>query len=221
MLWNDLTTTTSPNQSYPWGATSRRYQDLIAAGTITAGTDPLPYSIDNNNDFAGGFFYFYPPVGTGAFPDTIDDGSDFTPYIAAPGRFYMDVTNAASSGVWANEHWFDFGANMFEYETVPLTSYVYTSATAGASLCDTTDNVLATKSGTTYTCPAQYTCMQSADGGEHCGVIRSYLMPTAGWQGYSWEVHTLGKSVNGSSQPIHTQYGKTSFRCARDVEPAK
>ncbi len=81
--------------------------------------------------------------------------------------------------------------------------------------------VLATKSGSTYTCPAQYTCMQAADGGEHCGVIRSYLMPTAGWQGYSWEVHTIGKGVNGSSQPIHTQYGKTSFRCARDVESAK
>jgi hypothetical protein len=49
-----------------------------------------------------------------AVPDTLSNDLDLSPYIAAPGRFILDLTSKKSAS-GDGEGWYDYGANMMEY----------------------------------------------------------------------------------------------------------
>jgi hypothetical protein len=217
LLWGSST--------YPWGSADRNYQDmggLTAFEKVDGTTAITNYTINNLNDDSGGNFYFYPSnsnPSTGITPDTVDNGTDFTPYIASPGRFTLDVTLLAATGTYANDHWYDVGANMFEYRALASSNF----ASNQASFCDTSDGVANTGT-TTSTCPTtagQTTCTTVNYAGKYlCGYQRGGPMPGINWQGGSWEVHGIptGGADNNYVEPMQTQYGKTGFRCARPAE---
>jgi hypothetical protein len=249
-LWG---TTGGSVNAYPWGAGSRNFQALGGdTAWKNAGYPAITtWTIDNLNDYSGGYFYTYPasngdtaanpsnpstgPLGYMSIPDTIDSTgqaarlllADFTPYIASPGRFTPDMTalGATAGTVYAGEHWFDLASNLFEYKAIPTTSF----ATQNNTFCDTTGGVL--NSGTTAsTCDATAgsPCTRANyQGKQLCGYLRGVaaddktvdsIMPSVGWEGGSWEVHAIATGGNGSTQPMHTQYGKAGFRCARAAE---
>jgi hypothetical protein len=183
----------------------------LAAYNAAHPTDPLlitSYTIDFWNSNLGfstgaGDFYFYPPVGTlgkGTIPDTLTTGTDTSPYIAAPGRFVIDLTTFRTTN--GTEGWQDFGANMMEFTAVPSSSW---TTNAGA-FCDA--------SGTGGTGAA---CMTNTSP-PVAGILRAAVMPAVAWEGGSWEGHDVAPATDNFNEPMHTQYGKAGFRCARAAE---
>ena len=179
---------------------------------------PIGAPLDSNLGSSTGLgdFYYYPSWVSNDPPwaanvSTLFSGTDLTPYIAAPGRFTVDLTTLRSAD---GEGWQDYGANMMEYlET-------YSQTTNAGEYCDTTDPVTLTaaqvKAGAT--CPAG-TCgrINLATGDTDCGTVRATQMPPIPWEGGSWEGH--GIQLYGYNEPAHTQYGKAGFRCVRPAEP--
>ena len=166
-------------------------------------------------------------------PDTIDNGTDFSPYIASPGRFVPDTTayKATTGSVYAGDAWQDVAANLFEYHALPQSSF-----NSGGIFCDTSDGVLTNpNANSTTSCPttengvATEACVRANYQGKYvCGFERGSgtaaapvsAMPSVRWQGGSWEVHAIpvgGYGFQGSYQ-MNTQYGKAGFRCARKAE---
>jgi len=215
---------------YPWGAGSATVPPVLfstqAEGALVtqannAGYAITDYTVDWHNSNLGsstglGDFYYYPSWVSNDPPwaanvSTLFSGTDLTPYIAAPGRFTVDLTTLRSAD---GEGWQDYGANMMEYlET-------YSQTTNAGEYCDTTDPVTLTaaqvKAGAT--CPAG-TCgrINLATGDTDCGTVRATQMPPIPWEGGSWEGH--GIQLYGYNEPAHTQYGKAGFRCVRPAEP--
>ena len=234
------------SSDYPWGTGSRNYQDLggyTAFSKVSDTTAITAWTIDNLNDYSGGFFYYYPksgdatnanpqtgPLGFNSILDTTDEQTgrlnlaDFTPYIAAPGRFIPDVSSLKATGVYTGDGWQDLAANLFEYRSIPVGNF----ATQNNNFCDTSAGVLNTGSGTTNCDSTQGEPCTRANyqGKQLCGYVRGSgsasapvsIMPTVGWEGGSWEVHAIAKGGLGSNQPMHTQYGKAGFRCVRPTE---
>jgi hypothetical protein len=163
----------------------------------------------NNNSFNNnpGDFYFFPNLGNlTEEPAEVDNGTDLTPYIAAPGRFVLDVTSFAG-----NEGWQDLAANMLEITEE-------SSVTGSATFCDCG----AYTTGDQGSLPA---CTCPSPGGTpdtKPGVVRATDLPTAPWVGGSWEGHETADphdppylQVHAYDEPLQTQYGKSGFRCVR------
>jgi hypothetical protein len=219
--------------TYPWGNDSRLWNTIKPKpATYEFNQD---YTINNLNEQE--YFYFYPDPGnpvslpakagvTDGIIDTLDDGDDYSPYIAAPGRFARDITalTATAGSIFGGDSWMDVGANMFEFHQLPVAQWNQQSS----QFCDTSGNLPAPNS-TTYpnnpnNCPLAGTgntscTVQGGDGNvQECGILRATL-PYELWQGGSWEVHVIpGGPDNDYGEPLQTQYGKTSFRCARAAE---
>jgi hypothetical protein len=244
-LWGaqaGVTPVTSNN--YPWGSDNRNWQAKGGLSAYTAANNASPngiaitdWTVDNLNDTGGGNFYFYPTNSNQYLiniPDTIDNGADYSPYIASPGRFLLDASlaSATAGSVYANDNWYDVAANLFEYRAIPATSF-----NGGGILCDTTQNVLTNpNANSTTSCPTTdpygvkgTQCVRANYKGLYeCGFVRGSgdptapvsKMPSAGWEGGSWEVHGIpvgNYGLYGSFQ-MNTQYGKAGFRCARNAE---
>ena len=233
------------SSTYPWGSTSRNFQALGGDTAWMNAGFPLitSYTIDNLNDDSGGYFYYYPdanqnpatgPLGAASIVDTVDSQTganirlslaDFTPYIAAPGRFTPDITSltATAGTIYGGDAWYDVAANLFEYHALAAANFKQDST----FFCDTSDGVL--NSGTdASTCAGGTTaCTRKNYKNQYlCGFIRgtgaanTSIMPGINWQGGSWEVHGIptGGADNNYVEPMETQYGKTGFRCARPAE---
>jgi len=223
-------------EQYPWDTTGvntflpadytytttggHNYENFVpgtphyAGGGLNAGKNAVDLTVNwNNNSFSSndGFFYYYPNGGTGPTdqPASIGTGLDYSPFIAAPGRFYLDATAiTAASG----DSWQDLGANMLE-----ITS---TSEGGGDVFCDCSTGGQATKAAS---------CPNACPGATTYGVPRNggTAFPTVRWEGGSWEGHTSADPAStpyfagndtGYSFPLQTQYGKAGFRCARAPE---
>jgi hypothetical protein len=191
---------------------------LITQYAASHGTTPIDITVNwlnGSNVNNGGSFYFYPgyvasnPPGT---PDTLSDGIDLSPFIASPGRFYLDVTAAKSSSFAGNEGWQDLGANMLEMRAVAPASV---NVPGGNQFCDCT--------GITAGGSGACSCLSKS------GVIRATNLPNASYDGGSWEGHTsfnpastanfVVPSASNADWPTWAQYGKIGFRCARPAEP--
>ncbi len=249
----DTTYPTVPPGVSGVAAYSRNFQDLgTAAGTtgykewgLLGYPTSTTYTINNLNDNGSGNFYFYPnnanpaaPAGFAGIPDTVDPtgtdhGLDFSPYIAAPGRFVPDVSayKATAGSVYAGDAWQDLAANLFEYHGLPAANF-----DSGGIFCDTSGGVATNpNANSTSSCPttengiASTNCDRADSTGKYlCGFVRGSgtpaapvsKMPGIRWQGGSWEVHAVpvgGYGFQGSYQ-MNTQYGKAGFRCARKAE---
>lgn len=182
-LWGD--------DAYPWGPTRYPTEGVTNANYETQ-TVNWGNAIPNNSVF----FYRFPAFG---------DGLDTSGYIAAPGRFPLDLTALRTA---ADEGWMDVGANLMEMsEAEPSTARFcdYSVRGAGESfdpVCEFTDAF-----------------------GTNQGVLRAANgISKSMWIGGSWEGHgsfNLTAAVpfrrewyTGAQQfPLQTQYGKTGFRC--------
>jgi len=201
-----------PNPSY-------RNVPLINQYAASHHTTPVALTVNwlnGSNVNNGGSFYFYPgyvasdPPGT---PDTLSNGLDLTPFIASPGRFFLDVTAAKSSSFAGNEGWQDLGANMLEMRAIAPASV---NVPGGSTFCDCTG--ITTGGGAGCSCLAK------------SGVTRATGLPNASYDGGSWEGHTsfnpastanfVLPSASAADWPTWAQYGKIGFRCARPAEPA-
>jgi hypothetical protein len=210
---------------YPWGATFIPNYGALNTTYVTAGGNPIiPQPAVNNtvnwcNDSYSnhpGDFYFYPNGGgLGQAPSCIGTGRDYSPFIAAPGRFFLDVTALKSPSYAGTEGWQDLGANMME-----ITALTALTGGATSTFCDCG----ATNNGETNncTCPAPGSTPPTKP-----GVIRATGVVHAQWSGGSWEGHSnnaqpeskpyFGAQAYGGF-PLQTQYGKAGFRCARPAE---
>jgi hypothetical protein len=145
-----------------------------------------------------GDFYYYPSfpdnLPNGAVPDTLSNTLDLSPYIAAPGRFFLDRTYANSTSYAGDEGWHDVGADMIEWDSA-------SAFTGTQTFCDES-GVLAT--GETDTCTG--------------GVIRGTKLPEADILGGSWEGHQVIEQLS-ANWSFYRQYGKLGIRCARPAEP--
>jgi hypothetical protein len=192
------------------------YTGAIAAGT--PGYNAVDLTVNwNNSSFGGnaGLFYFYPNGGGGPTdaPDSVGNGYDFSPFIAAPGRFYLDTTAILSPSGAGTEGWQDLGANMLEMtDTVEGGTAVFCDCSTGGS----TTKVAACSA---YSCPntTPTTWPIPLNGGT--------ALPEVRWEGGSWEGHEPANpasppyfSDSAYSEPVQTQYGKAGFRCARAPE---
>jgi hypothetical protein len=191
---------------------------LINQYAAANGTTPVAITVNwlnGSNANNGGSFYFYPgfvasdPPGT---PDTLSSGLDLSPFIAAPGRFALDVTAALSPSYDGNEGWQDLGANMLELRAIDPGGV----NTAGTNtLCDCTGNT----AGGLGSC----SCLTLS------GVIRATGLPSTSYDGGSWEGHStfnpadtkhfVVPAASDGDWPLWAQYGKIGFRCARPAEP--
>jgi hypothetical protein len=178
----------------------------------------------NNDSYGGNYgdFYFYPNGGNLVTPhESVTSGLDYSPFIAAPGRFYLDETYI-KAGDGATEGWMDLTANMLEMTTT------VSSAGSGDAFCDCSSGGQATDSGL---------CNNGTSGPYKCSTANGDLpypvphlggiaMPRYYWVGGSWEGHPNAdpntppfSSRGGYGEPFQTQYGKAGFRCARALEP--
>jgi len=191
------------------------YTGAVKAGT--AGFNAVDLTVNwNNNSFSANYgnFYFYPNGGTGPTdePASVLSGLDLTPYIAAPGRFYLDKTAILSPSGAGTEGWQDLGANMLE---------ITSTGEGGATVfCDCSTGGQAAKPAACSTAcpnttPVMYPIVRNGGTG----------FPSMRWEGGSWEGHETANpaippyfSDNNYTEPIQTQYGKASFRCARAPE---
>jgi hypothetical protein len=200
---------------YPWAGTSilpapypgnQAITGLAACGPLR--NDSVNCTVDwfDGGQGAGtqGDFYYYPSwvdnVPNEFVPSTLDNTLDLTPYIAAPGRFYLDRSVQASTSFGDGEGWQDIGANMLELAPgSPPT-------TGSGSFCDES-GVLAP--GESYNCGTN-------------GILRASNLPATNILGGSWEGH--GPQETYADLPnywsAYRQYGKTGIRCAREAEPA-
>jgi hypothetical protein len=192
------------------------YTGAILAGT--AGYNAVDLTVNWNNDsYAGnpGLFYFYPSGGgnpTDA-PGSVGSGYDYSPFIAAPGRFYLDRTYINSPSGAGTEGWQDLGANMLEMtDTLESGTSVFCD-------CSTGGQAMAATGCTTYSCPntSPTTWPIPRNGGT--------ALPSVRWEGGSWEGHNGADpstppyfSDSDFTEPLQTQYGKAGFRCARAAE---
>jgi hypothetical protein len=214
------------------GTTSHYYQNFVPGtnyytGPIAAGTagyNAVDLTVNWNNDSFGGNpgdFYYYPNGGggptdppasvlsTGSIP-----GLDYSPFIAAPGRFYLDKTAILSPSGAGTEGWQDLGANMLE-----MTDTL--SGTATAVFCDCSSGGQVTAATTCPTaCPNTNPKVYPIPRNGGVG------LPEIAWEGGSWEGHTAASPAaatyftkGGYTEPLQTQYGKAGFRCARAPEP--
>ncbi len=181
--------------SYPWGTTTFSYP----FSTPGAANDyELTANYFNNRSATAtrtaGYFYHFPGYGT---------ADEMAGYIAAPGRFILDKTAAQSAN---GERWMDLGANVMEI--------IKTAGTGTGRFCD-----FAITNG-----PGDVPDAVNCIDGAATGVSRATNMPSAGWVGGSWEGHWKFKidpadepffTKNSYNLPLHTQYGKTGFRCVR------
>jgi hypothetical protein len=221
----------------------------------TPGYNAVDLTVNWNNDSFyenSGDFYFYPngqPNAVGGYgvygyavvtPVTVNIGWDFSPFIAAPGRFYLDATyiqsptasgNACSAAVpcpagetcyppgggagTCVNTWQDLGANLLEMAGTFVSG-------ANEPFCDCSfgGQPDPDPSGDcSFLCPYQtyYPVLQA--GGT--------TFPAIWWEGGSWEGHETGNPASapyfGSAaynEVIQAQYGKATVRCARGPEPA-
>ena len=216
---------------YPWGTNTplptnytyttvgtNHFQNFVPGtphyASGNAGLDAVDITMNwNNNSFANnaGNFYFYPNGGTGPTdePDSIGSGLDFSPFIAAPGRFYRDTTAIVSP---SGDGWQDLGANMLE---------ITSTGEGGSSVfCDCSTGGQSTKAAACpnacpNTSPVTYGVVMNAGTG----------FPSVKWEGGSWEGHQTADpalapyfSKATYMEPLQTQYGKGGFRCARGPE---
>jgi hypothetical protein len=182
--------------AYPWGPT--RYVTLGVTNyelTVNWGN-----AIPGKTPDQGQYFYHYPNYG---------DGADVSGYIAAPGRFPLDLTALRTAD---DEGWHDVGANLMEMtEGEPGTG----------TFCDFGPRAAGevTSASCVYNVPG---------GGTENGVLRvASGMGKSVWQGGSYEGHGSFEVeavvpfrrewYKGTNQfTLPTQYGKTGFRCAYD-----
>ncbi len=177
--------------AYPWGDT--RYP--------TSGVTNAQYETTVNwgNAIPASPVWFY------RFPD-FGNGFDTAGYIAAPGRFPLDLTALRTA---SDEGWIDVGANLMEMTEVEAGTgnFCDYSVRAAGEVFDPVCNF--TDSGGT----AQQGVLRVASG-----------MGRSVWVGGSWEGH--GTFQINSATPFRresyaaanqftlpTQYGKTGFRC--------
>jgi hypothetical protein len=195
---------------YPWGANALTY-DTVGRPSAVATT------VNWGNGLENGRFYAWPN-----FPGAVD--TDTSVYIAAPGRFLMDVTSTKSLG----QGWQDLGANLLEWTQT-------SGSCAGRKGCNEFCDYTGTGGGATDPI-CNYNDPQ---GTPKTGVIRkNAVMPAYAVVGGSWEGHqSFGKVVNGLNTydwtatnkaffraypnnnpayfPAQTQYGKFGARCVR------
>lgn len=178
-------------QAYPWGAT--RYPTV---GVANYETDTVNWG--NAVPGQEQFFYHFPDYG---------NANDTMGYIAAPGRFPLDITSLRTA---ANEGWMDIGANLMEMtEAEPANSLFCDYSVQGPGEV--------TSTSCAYTEPStgvvQYGVLRVAS-----GLGRSV------WEGGSWEGHGSFQTAaavpfkrewyTGATQfTLATQYGKAGFRC--------
>jgi hypothetical protein len=232
LIWQSTT------QAYPWGQNflPNPYpgNQAIAAecGGNYAPNCAVSLTVDwfNGSQSSGsqGDFYYYPSypasIPNSNVPDSLTYSWDLSPYIAAPGRFYLDATslqvptgqacsatspcpaNGTCSGGVCYDSWQDLGADMIEWGAVPAAQLT----TGTEQMCDQS-GVLG--SGETYNC-------QSGLGGDDGinGVIRGNNLPPADLLGGSWEGHQVVETLI-PQWSFYRQYGKTGLRCVRAPEP--
>ena len=144
------------------------------------------------------FFYHFPNYG---------DANDTMGYIAAPGRFPLDLTTLRTA---ANEGWVDVGANLMEMTEAEPANNIF---------CDY--SVQGPGEVTSTSCA--YT--EPSTGVVQYGVLRVTTgLGRSVWEGGSWEGHGSFQTASavpfkrewylGANQfSLATQYGKTGFRC--------
>jgi hypothetical protein len=229
-------------QQYPWDApgtstflpadytyttvSGHHYQNFVPGteyytGPIAGGT-PGYNAVDltvnwNNDSYASnpGLFYFYPSGGSNATdaPGSVGAGYDYSPFIAAPGRFYLDKTFILSPSGAGTDGWQDLGANMLEMtKTLESGTAVFCDCSTGGQTSPTTGCM-------SYSCPntTPTTWPIPRNGGTG--------LPNVQWEGGSWEGHNGADpssppyfSDSNFTEPLQTQYGKAGFRCARGAE---
>jgi hypothetical protein len=201
-----------PNLPNPYPGNQKMYTVPACGSLATNGAVACTMDWFNGGQAAGsqGDFYYYPSniagIPNNLVPDTLDNGLDLTPYIAAPGRFYLDVTAITSSSFAGGEGWHDMGADMIELDA--------TSAfTGGGSFCDASG---VTAPGETSNCTNTNSQGQTVP-----GILRASNLPPADLLGGSWEGHGVVETFSSGGWSVYRQYGKTGIRCARPAEPAK
>jgi hypothetical protein len=115
-LANDAEYTAVWPSTYPWAAGTYPVIEPSVAQANAAANMGIPitsYTIDFVSEIG---WYSYPSYAlsnpTLSVPSTEGPGTDFTPFIAAPGRFVLDLTAVKSPGT--TEGWYDVGANLME-----------------------------------------------------------------------------------------------------------
>jgi hypothetical protein len=221
----------------PAGVNPPPYQnDLdVYAANYTPAKLITDFTVNYHNANVGassdqGLFYFYPnwitnnpdtgplsAMNMDPWPDTLSGGTDGSPYISAPGRFTLDVTNTKSPGT--TEGWYDVGANMMEYQSAQSLTGNLTGA-----FCDTTSHTTQASNG--GNCSSNgYNCGRTDqdNGVAECGILRTAVaLPGIAWEGGSWEGHGIENGANGAyNEPMQSQYGKAGFRCVRPIEPTQ
>jgi hypothetical protein len=221
-------------QQYPWDTAgvntplpadytyatvgTHHYQNFVPGtpnyASGNAGLNAVDITMNwNNNGFANnaGNFYFYPNGGTGPAdePASVGSGLDFSPFIAAPGRFYLDTTAIVSP---SGDGWQDLGANMLELtSTGEGGSHVFCDCSSGGQ----STKAAACPNACPNTSPVTYGVVMNGGTG----------FPSVRWEGGSWEGHESADpatapyfSDSAYTEPLQTQYGKGGFRCARGPE---
>ena len=201
---------------YCGGTVNATYPNVSMINTLLApgqsATTVTVNWLNSNNAGNEGCFYYYPSFinsnPTTSVPDSFSNGLDFSPQIAAPGRFYLDVSSAKSPGT--TEGWQDLGANNFDAGEM--------NSTGTNTLCDCT-GVTGPGDNQLPTCPCAF-------GGNPTGVLRAQNLGGYFLEGGSWEGHTSFNpaaaaywELDDGSETLAFQYGKIGARCARPVEP--
>jgi hypothetical protein len=220
---------TGGTNTYPWGDAFLP-SPYPGTGTLTYPNNTLlqgvayqpatAHTVDWYNSNLGsatqpiGGFYFYPsdPLTSPlSAPPSIASGLDYSPLIAAPGRFFLDRTSLLTSS-GTGEGWQDLGANMIEMSEL-------TVFTGTDSFCDESGQ-LGTGESYNCNCPGNSCTPTACNGaGVHCGVTRATNFPLYTIMGGSWEGHAV-KEILTPSYHIYRQYGKLGMRCMRPAEPA-
>ena len=218
------------NQQNPWcgGTVNAGLPNVSMINQLSATTGQPSTALtinwlNSNNTGNAGCFYYYPSYPASnpnsAVADSLSTGLDLSPQIAAPGRFFLDVTAAKSPSFGTGEGWYDLGANQLEIDQVA-------TLTGPVTLCDCT-GVSGPNDGalSACTCCAPPTCTFTKT-----GVLRASNLPYAYLEGGSWEGHTsfepsstafwTAGGNDGLGWPTSGQYGKIGARCSRPVEPA-
>jgi hypothetical protein len=218
MLQSEHTSAWGPD-TYPWGTntllpnpypgTQAIYSAAGCGGANGLATNAsVNCTIDWANGCQGegcqGDFYYYPSyvanIPNGNVPDGLTSGLDLTPYIAAPGRFFLDRTAIKSTSFAGTDGWQDMAAIMLELAPG-------SALTGGQTFCDQS-GVLGP--GESYNC----------NPGNGNGVLRASGWGTVDLLGGSWEGHGITENYCTNCWNMYRQYGKTGFRCVRPAEPA-
>jgi hypothetical protein len=213
-VWGGTSTSpwSQPNLPNPYPGNQKMYT-VAACGSLSMnGAVGCTMDWYNGGQAPGsqGDFYYYPSaiagIPNGLVPATLDNGLDLTPYISAPGRFFMDVTAITSTSYAGGEGWRDLGADMIELDTV-------SAFTGGGSFCDASG---VTAPGETSNCTNTNSLGQPVP-----GVLRASNLPPVDLLGGSWEGHGVLEAYSVGGWSVYRQYGKTGIRCARPAEPAR